>query len=532
MNQSFDKSSLTTQQVTQLQVALAEAEDIIEAKDIKIQETQAALHQTQTTLQVIEQKLAEKTANEAYLKKQIAELKRQLYGQRRERFVPKEGALEVELPLDILEENKVTQEEKLTKQRDATRKSHRKHPGRAKLPDHLPVEEVHIYPEGDLSEMVCIGKEVKETLACVPTKYYIKRYIRYKYAPKDKMGKPVVGTLPEQVIAKGIPDISVLVSVLVSKYYYHLPLDRILKQFAQEGIRISPSTIGGWVRRTIECLEILYEHLRVQIQNEGYVQADESPIRVLDRDKKGKTHTGYYWVYHSPLQRLVLFDYQKTRGYEGAKEMLGSLRGFLQTDGYAVYQKLAKENEQITHVACWAHARREFEKAVDNDQNRAKKALAYIQKLYEIERKAREEQLNPTARKILRLDKALPVLNQLSDWMTNQLSQILPKSSIYKAIAYCSNRWQALTAYLYNGSLEIDNNLIENSIRPLALGRKNYLFSGSHDAAQRAAVIYTFFANCKKHEVNPHDWLTYALENIMDTPIKELHKLYPQNFKA
>ena len=524
MKNSFDKSSLL-KQVTQLQAALVEAQGIIEAKNIK-------LHEVQTTLQVTELKLAEKMASEASLKSQIAELKRQLFGQSRERFVSQDGESEVALPLEASEKTKVAQEEKLRSQRDITQKSHRKHPGRAKLPDHLPVKEIEIYPEGDLSSMICIGKEIKEVLACVPTKYYIKRYIRYKYAPRDKMGKPIIGTLPEQVIAKGIPDVSVIVAVLVSKYYYHLPLDRILKQFFQEGIRISPSTIGGWVHRGIEKLEVLYEHLKMQIKNEGYLQTDESPIKVLDRDKKGKTHTGYYWVYHSPIQRLVLFDYQKTRGYNGVKGMLeDGFVGFLQTDGYAVYEKLAKTNEQVIHVACWAHARREFEKALDNDRIRAEKALGYIQELYAIERKARKNELTPKERKQLRFEEALPILNQLAEWMKEEISQVLPKSNISKAIAYSANRWQALTAYLYDGGLEIDNNLIENAIRPLALGRKNYLFSGSHEAAQRAAIIYTFFANCKKHEVNPYDWLKYALENIMDTSIQNLTNLYPQNFK-
>ena len=496
--------------------------------DELIAQLQAELHQTKTALQATELRLAEKTANEAYLKAQIADLKRKLFGQSRERFT---ADVQQNLPFEAPPSAEVAQEAKLTKQRSKTKQSQIKHPGRAKLPSHLPIEEIHIHPAGDLSEWVCIGTEIKETLACVPTKYYIKRYIRYKYAPKDKQGKPVIGQLPEQIVAKGIPDVSVLATILVSKYYYHLPLDRILKQFAQEDIRISPSTIGGWVKRSLDCLEILYDHLKMQIQNEGYLQADESPIRVLDKDKKGKTHTGYYWVYHSPIQRLVLFDYQKTRGYQGVKEMLGDFKGFLQTDGYAVYQKLVEKNGQITQVGCLVHARRMFEKALDNDPVRAEQALNYFRQIYALEKVARDQQYTPEERKNLRLEKALPILNTLGEWMADQLSQVLPKSPLGKAIAYCANRWEVLTAYLYDGVLEADNNLIENAIRPLALGRKNYLFSGSHDAAGRAAIIYTFFANCKKHDVNPYKWLKHTLENIMDTSIQELHTLYPQNFK-
>src|SRR5690606_2896376 len=234
----------------------------------------------------------------------------------------------------------------------------------------------------------------------------------------------------------------------------------------------------------------------------GYLQVDETPIKVLDSDKKGAAHQGYYWVYHAPLDGTVLFDYSPSRGGIAVVPMLGNFKGYLQTDGYGVYEKYGKKKE-VTHLACWAHARREFEKALDNDKQRAEKALLMIQKLYDVERQIKDGELDVKQTKGRRLAESLPVINELGKWMFEEIKNTLPKSQIGKAMAYAYARWDALSAYLYDGNLEIDNNPVENAIRPVALGRKNYLFAGSHEAAQRAAMIYSFFAICKKHEVNP-----------------------------
>jgi transposase len=263
----------------------------------------------------------------------------------------------------------------------------------------------------------------------------------------------------------------------------------------------------------------------------GYLQADETPIKVLDPSKKGKTHSGYYWVYHSPLDKVVLFNYQPRQSTGAANTVLANFKGYLQTDGYYVYESIGKK-EGVTHLFCWAHARREFESALSNDKSRAEMALTYIGELYKVEREAREQQLTAEERKELRLGRSLPVINAFGKWLHHELTSgvVLPASSIVKAFKYTLNRWDGLSAYLQDGELEIDNNLVENAIRPVAIGRKNYLFAGSHDAARRAAAIYSMFAICKKHQINPYKWLKYVFENIMDTKTEELHKLYPQNF--
>jgi transposase len=400
-----------------------------------------------------------------YLESQLAMYKRMQFGQKRERF---EGdSNQIALPFEA-EPAEVVQQQEETKEKIEYVRKRPNHKGRAKLPAHLPVEEIEIHPEGDLSEMACIGKEITEELECEPAKFYIKRYIRYKYAAKNG-DRVSIAELPERVIDKGIPGASLLAMILTGKYMDHLPLYRQKQIFARENIQIPTSTIEGWTKQALEKLEPLYEHLIFDTKSKGYLQVDETPIKVLDSDKKGAAHQGYYWVYHAPLDGTVLFDYSPTRGGIAAVPMLGNFKGYLQTDGYAVYEKYGKKKE-VTHLACWAHARREFEKALDNDKRRAEKALLLIQQLYITERKAKEENLSPQQIKELRLAESLPVINELGKWIFEEIKNTLPKSQIGKAMAYAYARWDALSAYLYDGNLFIDNNLVENAIRPIALG--------------------------------------------------------------
>ncbi|MGO3109929.1 MAG: IS66 family transposase [Sphingobacterium sp.] len=461
-----------------------------------------------------------------YLESQLAMYKRMQFGQKRERFECDPNQIALPFEAGSVE---VEQQQEETKQKIEYTRKRPNHKGRAKLPEHLPVEEIRIYPEGDLSDMVCIGKEITEELECEPAKFYIKRYIRYKYTPKNGDGVKI-GELPERVIDRGIPGGGLLAMILTGKYQDHLPLYRQKQIFARENIQVASSTIEGWTKEALIKLEPLYEQLVFDTRTKGYLQADETPIKVLDSDKKGAAHQGWYWVYHCPLDRTVLFDYNPSRGGHVPKSMLDNFKGYLQTDGYAAYQQYGQK-KGITHLACWAHARREFEKALQNDRPRAEKALLMIQKLYKIEREAKEEQLSPEQIKERRLEKSLRIINKMGKWIFEEIKNTLPKSQIGKAMAYAYARWDALSAYLHDGNLQIDNNLVENAIRPVALGRKNWLFAGSHEAAQRSAMIYSFFAICKKHEVNPYQWLKHTLLNIASINHKNIKDLYPQNYK-
>lgn len=488
------------------------------------EERLVALERTNVVVSDQRNQLSEKCQ---ILEFRVAELTRLVFGQKRERF---ENPAQPELPFtpDLEQQQQVQQqvEEKISYTR---KKASTKHKGRAALPAHLPVEEIEIHPEGDLSEMVVIGKEITEELECEPARFYIKRYIRYKYAAKDHTSVSI-GSLPERVIDKGIPGAGLLASILTEKYIDHLPLYRQKQRFAREEIKIASSTIEGWAKEALRLLEPLYDKLVIETKAKGYLQVDETTIKVLESERKGACHQGYYWVYNAPLDGIVLFDYSPTRGAAAPYPILKDFKGYLQTDGYAVYDHFAKSKD-ITHLACWAHARREFHRALESDKQRAELALGMISNLYEIERKVREEQLSAAATKELRLSASLPVLNAMVKWLASDIRNVLPKSQIGKAMAYTLKRWQQLMAYLYDGHLHIDNNLVENTIRPVALGRKNYLFAGSHDAAQRAAMIYSFFAICKKHDVNPHAWLKHTLQHINTIAYKNLKDLYPQNFK-
>ena len=258
---------------------------------------------------------------------------------------------------------------------------------------------------------------------------------------------------------------------------------------------------------------------------------DESPIPVLESAKLGATHKGYYWVYYDPVSHLIAFQYHKSRAGDAPKEFLGGFKGYLQTDGYAGYNQF-EQNKDIVQLACMAHIRRKFHEALSNDKVRAEYVLSQIALLYGVERKARESKLTWDDRSKLRDKESKPILQKLKGWMFENYPAVLPKSAIGGAIQYALNLWPRMENYLLDGRLEIDNNWIENKIRPLAIGRKNYLFAGSHDAAQRAGMIYSFFAMCRVAKVNPMEWLSYVIGHIQEQPINQIADLLPQNWKA
>ena len=274
----------------------------------------------------------------------------------------------------------------------------------------------------------------------------------------------------------------------------------------------------------------MYESLKKLIVQSNYLHADESPIKVLDKDKKGTTHCGYFWVYHNSIDGLVWFDYQEGRGREGPAAVLKDFKGYLQTDGYAVYDYF-KDKEGIAVLHCMAHARRMFFEAKDNDKVIAEYALEQIGLLYNIERQAKEQQLQPEQILQLRSQEAVPVLQSLGTWMKKAYLKALPKSTMGKALGYSIQRWPELMLYATDGKLKIDNNPVENSIRPVAIGRKNYLFAGSHDAAKRSAMLYSLMGTCKLHGINPFILLRDVLQRINNHPINKIHELLPHNWK-
>jgi len=462
------------------------------------------------------------------LKEQIAELRRLIFGSKSERFI---ASNHDQNQLGLFEED-IQQEVTAEKEQisySRTKPKEKQIPVRALLPAHLPRVEEIIEPASLDADAVKIGEQITEILEYNPAKIFVRRIVRPKYALK-KQERIVIAELPTLVLPKSNAGAGLLAHILVSKYVDHLPFYRQRQIFKRQELKLSDSTLSGWFNAATTLLEPLYDCLQKTILQSKYLQADESPIGVQDSHKVRSLHTGYHWVYHSPVEGLVLFKYDKSRSAKVPSKFLKDFNGTLQTDGYKVYQNL-QIKQTLKHLSCMAHARRYFEKALDNDKTRASYALEKIQRLYALERKTREKQLDNTTILRYRRRYAKPILKQLHDWMQEEYPKVLPKSSIGKAIAYSLRLWLQLSAYTEDAKYQIDNNLIENAIRPLALGRKNYLFAGSHKAAQKAAMMYSFFATCKINAVEPYTWLHDILQRISEHKANKLAELIPQNWK-
>ena len=457
-----------------------------------------------------------------FLTQQLADLRRMIFGAKSERFIPTDTSQTALFSEPAREQDEAETVEISYSRRKKTEK---KQPVRTALPAHLPRVEETIEPENLDKGAKKIGEEITEILEYNPGNIFVRRIIRPRYAQNNN-GGIVIGELPTLPIPKGNAGPGLLAHILVSKFADHLPFYRQIQQYKRQGIALSDSTMGGWFNASVDLLEPLYNCLKKKILQCDYIQVDESPIRVQSSHKQGATHTGYQWVHLAPVEGLVLFKYQPNRGREGPNKFLNNFSGTLQTDGYKVYDNL-KTKGDITLLACMAHARRKFEHALDNDQKRAEYAMKQIQRLYAMERKAREGEISFETRKRYRQLFAEPVLDELESWLKENHLQVTPRSAIGKAIAYTINLWPRLRRYTQEGRFEIDNNRIENAIRPLALGRKNYLFAGSHEAAQRAAIIYSFLATCKVNGIEPYAWLKNVLERIPDHKANKLEELLP-----
>ena len=459
---------------------------------------------------------------------ELENLKRQIYQSKSERYVAPEIANQMKLELgEIGTAQEPPQMEIISYERKKNTKP-KPHPGRYPLPADLPRKEIVIEPDEDVSNCTRIGEEVTEALDFIPARFFVNRYIRPKYA-KPKGEGVITAPMPSRPIDKGLAEASLLASILLDKYLDHLPLYRQIQRFKRAGIQIADSTIGDWVNQVCKLLLQLFEAHRKEVLTQPYLQVDETTTKVLEQNNKDKNiHLGYFWVYHAPLRRLVMFDYQPTRKKEEPVKCLQNYQGYLQTDGYQSYNQF-HEKKGIVMLACMAHARRKFFEAGKNDV-RVEHALKIFQKLYAIEAQAREYSLTHDQRQALRIEKAKPIWEDFKLWLLDTWPELTPKHKLNTAIEYSLKRWQDLGRYILNGELEIDNNLIENQIRPVALGRKNYLFAGSHNGAQRSAMIYSLLGTCKLQGIDPYTWLKDVLERLPDHPVNRVAELLPQHW--
>ena len=480
-----------------------------------------------------EQIIAQLEQKNIALSFQLAQLQRMIFGAKSERYVSYSDSNQLALGIELSSEQASEQEQMVVIDEHERKKNTKKknHPIRQAFPADLPREDIFIYPEGydENSTESPIGEEVTEVLEEIPGKFYVKRYRRFKYASKET-GKIVIGALPTRPIEKGLFGEQLLAQMLIDKYCDHIPFYRQEQRYKRAGLTIAYSTLADTPRQLCSLFLPLYEVLKEQSLQGNYLQIDETPHPVMDSSVKGKTHQGYLWVYRSVHERLVLFDYRPGRRHVWPKAILKNYNGFIQTDGYAGYDGF-NNHPDITMVGCMAHARRYFEKAISNNKELAHFFITEIQKVYAIERRIREEKLLSDEIVQLRNEQSRPILNALEGWMKEKIIQVTPSTAIGTAIAYALARWKKLTVYLDHSFLEIDNNLVENAIRPTVLGRKNYLFSGSHESAQRSAMIYSFFGSCKMNNVNPKEWLTDILLRLPDTKQSELINLLPCNWQ-
>jgi transposase len=375
-----------------------------------------------------------------------------------------------------------------------------------------------------------IEEIVSEELELIPKEIIIKRTIREKYVLKDETF--IVAPLPERAIYKGIAGTMLVSWLIVSKFVDHLPVYRIREiLLRQRGIEHLPlSTMYDWISSVGTKMAKLFEVLRREVTSQSYRQMDETHIKVLFEGEKNKPLMGYFWVSLSIQAKGAIFDYHPTRGNKGVIDLLKDFKGDLQTDGYKVYQEYGKI-PGITHYVCWAHARRKFVEALKNDKMKAEQALNLIGSLYAIESTAREQGLSHAQRLRLRKRDSIDILNQIKSLLDQFLPVTTPKSPIGAAVRYSLDRWQELINYANTGHVEIDNNLIENKIRPVALGRKNYLFVCTNESATKNGMWYSFAATCKMNDVDFMDWLYFVLPKLDVWPDGRLIELLPANYK-
>lgn len=489
--------------------------------------------------------LLEKDAQINALRFRLEQLERLIFASKSERFAPASTPEQLEL-FEPGARPQVVEEEGEKEQIVYQRKKKKAHPGRTPLPEHLPVRRVVIEPDEDTTGMTKIGEEITRKVDYTPGTLEVVEYVRPKYArpaaeQTEEVAAIVVADVPDQVIPKGIPGAGLLTQIIVAKYIDHLPFYRQITMFKRDhGWAIHKSTMNDWFAASCTLLEPLYAVLMARVLKATYLQGDESRITVLEIGKiktqnkshrfppgKRKVHLGYMWVFRNPVTGEVFFVYRPGRGANVLHDTLGAFEGKLQSDGYSAYTAYLKKNAAVELVSCLAHIRRKFFDARSSHPELAELALRAIQYLYRIERICRDYGCTAERRGKLRRRYARPAYEALLDWVDYQQRNNLSKGGIGRALGYAKNHLPRLRAYLEDGRIEIDNNQIENKIRPLALGRKNYLFAGSNKGAQRAAMMYSFFATCVEHEVNPREWLRDVLLRIGGHPVNGLEELLP-----
>jgi transposase len=477
---------------------------------------------------------------------EVARHKRWLFGSKTEQMNPQQLALFEETRLED-----ITAIEQLQQQIDSLQRTHcatpkpARKPNRQVLPAHLERVDVIHLPEvagvEDVSasaDWLKISEEIKEELDIVPAKFFVKRHLYPKYK-KQSTGEIVCALRPASIIDGGYASNGVLAWVVSSKYLDHLPLNRIEQIALRDQVILPKSTLCEWVGHVGCALTPLALALKEQLVKHRVLHADETPVKQLSPKTPNKHHQSYLWVYRtadltSDHSEIILFDYQASRAGCHPQQLLKDFSGHLMVDDYAGYKALFKRPmNPLIELGCWAHARRKFYELTTGEQTHpaAASIVLDIAKLYAIE--SRTKDMNSEQRQVIRKQEAIPILTALKITLDTRARELAPKSLMAKAVHYSLKRWEALIAYAQTGHLPIDNNPAENAVRPIALGRKNWLFVGSEAAGQRQAVILSLLATAKANGLDPAKWLLDTLQKLPTTKNKDLHTLLPlKNWNA
>ena len=518
---------------------IADLDRAIASKDSRIADLDRTVTSRDNRIADLDRKIVSKDNRIAYLEQQ-------LYGSRSEKRLPiNPDALQLSLfatEIDPQEQQRLDasiakdeeKREKLLKV-DGYERKVRKPIDTSRLE----VREEHIYPEGiNLEEYNEMEPLVTESLVLVPQKMYIRRIVRHKYALKASLQQSEperrifeVADLPAAPLHKCMASESVLADILVQKFVYHLPFYRVIQKYREMGVSVSDSTLGGWYAAVCEKLKPIYDRLKVDILSAPYIQVDESTVPVIDNEKS-KTRKGYMWCVRDASGSGVFFHYDMgSRGTQVAMSLLNDYQGTIQSDGYDVYSKFTGM-EGKTMLGCWAHARRKFVDAMKENERLASEALVYIGDLYHIETLTAE--MTNEERKKKRREMAYPQIIKFEEWMQMKYFDPSMGPLMRTAIEYTFKRLPKLSMYVNDGSWHIDNNGVENAIRPLAVGRKSYLFCGSDASAVRASMIYSFIATCKAAGIEPREWFEDVIRRIpeYENGKADVTHLLPKNWKA
>lgn len=402
------------------------------------------------------------------------------------------------------------------------------------IPESIVDEIQEIHPDVIPEDSKCTGSEVSYHLKCSPARLTAKKIIRYKYLLPTPAGDPgltskiIIAPFPDEVIRNCMADAPLLATMIIEKYCDHLPVYGQMTRFDRTGIKLAHSTLLDWIAKTCTLLHPLYEKLKQEVLQSNYLMMDETTMKVMDKDKKGTTQRGYFWATQAPTAKLVFFEYQLGRNQEVPQALLSDYKGYLQSDCCSCYETLAA-NKDVTLLYCMAHARRYFLESEKNDPKRASYALNVFGQLYDIEREIKDKTVNERKEAIQKLFK--PIWVNFGQWLEENAGMLNEKSAIDKAFAYTMKRYKRLSVYMENGALNIDNNPIEGSIIGIALGRKNFMFCGSHNAAQRSAMLYSFMGTCKLQSINPMVWMVDVLKKINKQRTDQIQDLLPHRWK-